>query len=375
MTSRERLLTAMRHELPDRTPTALIMRGEAQRAMMAHFGVSEFDEVLQILGIEDYRDIDFDIHFTGFAQKVNGRLEGDCPFTGRELYFHDERTFEDGWGVVRRVGRDGKYVEWIDGPLAHVNDPEDYDFPGIDCIGDEPKLSRKVESYKEQGFLVRYIAPNPYKIGWYLRGMENLLADYLVNRPFVEKLYQKIYVLYGEMLRRATAAGVDMIGIEGDIAMQDRIIMGPSCWREVDKPLVGAAIASCKEINPDVHVFIHSDGDLRTVMPDLIEVGFDVIDSIQPECMDPVELKRDYGDRITLHGCGSLQATLPFGSPSECRQEVTTLIEGCGYDGGLILKPSNMVGWDVPIENIIAWYEAARDYDLAGLPARRQRVD
>ncbi len=370
MTSRERLLAALRHDLPDRTPTVIIMRGEAKRAIMAHFGVAYFDDVLRNLGIEDYRDINFEISFPEFENRKNGSLEGDCPFAGKRYHFHDERTFEDGWGVVRRVGRDGKYVEWIYSPLAHVDDPDDYEFPGIDRIVEDPALARTIEDHKAQGFLVRYIAPNPYKIGWYLRGMENHLADYLTNRAFIKKLYRKIYTLYGEMLRRATQAGVDMIGIEGDIAMQDRIIMGPDCWREVDKPLTAAVIGSCKDINHEVHVFIHSDGDLRSLMPDLIEVGFDVIDSIQPQCMDPFELKREFGERITLHGCGSLQTTLPFGGPEDCRREVVGLIEGCGYDGGLILKPSNMIGWDVPIENIIAWYEAARDYDLADLPAR-----
>ena len=131
-------------------------------------------------------------------------------------------------------------------------------------------------------------------------------------------------------------------------------------------PLAGM-IRSCREINPDVHVFIHTDGDLRELFPDLIEIGFNVIDSIQPECMDPYELKRLYGDRITLHGCGSLQDVLPFGTPEDCRQEVVNLIEGCGADGGLVLRPSNMIGWDVPLTNLITWYETARDYDLSGL--------
>jgi len=149
--------------------------------------------------------------------------------------------------------------------------------------------------------------------------------------------------------------------------MQDSMIMGPDCWREVDKPRLANVIASCKAINPEVHVFIHSDGDLSSILPDRIEIGFDVIDPIQPECMDPFELKHLYGDRITLEGSGSLQRTLPFGTPEDCRQEVIHLIEGCSHGGGLILKISNTIGFDVPVENIAAWYETARDYDLSQL--------
>jgi len=367
MTPRERLLTAMSHRRPDRTPTVIAIRGEAQRALQDHYGVGSFEQVRAILGIEEYVEVEPRIDFSGYAEKINGRLEGDCPFSGRELYFHDERTFEDGWGVVRRVGRDGRYVEWVSGPLEHASDPDEYAFPQAEWIADEPDLPDRIRRLEGQGLLTRCLVANPYKTAWSLRGMENILADYLVNRSFVEKLYDRIYAFAGHVLRRATAAGVDVIGVEGDFAMQDRIIMGPDRWREVDKPRLARLIASCKEINPDVHVFIHSDGNLMELMPDLIEVGIDVVDSLQPECIDPFEVKRRFGDRITLHGCGSLQKVLPYGTPEECRREVEELVERCGADGGLILRPSNMIGWDVPIENIIAWYETARDTDLSRL--------
>jgi len=367
VTSRERIQRVIDHEKPDRVPTVIHARGEMQRALMDHYAVDSFEAVEQILGAERYREVGLDILFPGYEDKTNKVLVGDCPWSGQKLAFHDERTFEDGWGVIRRVGRDGKYVEWIDGPLAGVEDIDEYDFPGADRIIDNPQLPQKVSTYKQQGLYVRAIVANPYKQAWYLRGMENLLTDYLINRPFIEALYDRIYNLFGEILRRCTKAGVDMIGVEGDIAMQDRIIMGPDSWREIDKPRLAEMIRSCKDINPDVRVFIHSDGDLRALFPDLIEIGFDVIDSIQPECMDPFELKRLYGDRITLHGCGSLQHTLPFGTPDDCREEVKNLIEGCGKNGGLILRPSNMIGWDIPLDNLIAWYESARDYDLSPL--------
>ncbi len=115
-------------------------------------------------------------------------------------------------------------------------------------------------------------------------------------------------------------------------------------------------------------MFIHSDGDIHAILPDLIEIGLDVIDPIQPECMNPEEVKRDFGARITLHRCGSLQRTLPFGTPEECRQEARQLVERCGVGGGLVLGASNTISFDVPVENVAAWYEAVRDYDLGSLP-------
>jgi len=197
--------------------------------------------------------------------------------------------------------------------------------------------------------------------------MDNVLCDYLIHRDFLEALYDRLYRLYGEIAVRMTRAGVDMIRVIGDIAMQDRIIMGPDTWREVDKPRMAKLIADCKAANPDLFMFIHSDGDVTDLMDDLVEIGFDVVNPIQPECMDPVAVKQRYGDRITLHGGVSLQRTLPNGTREEVRAEIEHLIRKCGYNGGLVVFPSNVLQPDTPIENIIACFHAVRDFDVAAL--------
>ena len=367
MTPRERMLRVLAHELPDRIPAVWGARPEVDRAVAEYYGVDTLAEALEILGVDRRAGVGLRVSFPEFEKRGPVPSSGDWMGAGGRYIFHDARTFENEWGVVQRIGEDGKYVEWVSGPLVDASDPDAFDFPGIDRIVDDPNLAEKVRTHKENGLFVSSSVVMPYKLAWMLRGMENLLADYLINRPFIETLYDRIFAVHGEVLRRCTAAGIDMIGFGGDIAMQDRMIMGPDSWRAVDKPRLAEVIASCKAINPDLHVFIHSDGDLRAIMPDLIEIGFDVIDPIQPECMDPAEIKRLYGDRITLHGCGSLQRTLPFGTPEDCRQEVAGLIETCGTNGGLVLRVSNAIGFDVPVENVVAWFEAARDYDLSRL--------
>ena len=106
------------------------------------------------------------------------------------------------------------------------------------------------------------------------------------------------------------------------------------------------------------------------LMDDFVEIGFDVINPVQPECMDPAEVKRRWGDKITIHGGISLQRTLPFGTVQEVREEVETLIRKCGYNGGLVVFPSNVIQPDTSVENIIACYHAARDFDVASLGGR-----
>jgi len=364
MTRRERIFATLNHRRPDRIPAVLAARPEVDRALMEHFAVDSMNPVHEILGTDGWAGVGIGIDFSDFQKKVNGRLEGDCPYAGGEFIFHDERTFEDAWGVVRRKGDDGKYVEWISGPLADAEDPDEYDFPTTDRLIPNPDLPQRVHRLKEQDLFVSVGVTMPYKTAWELRGMENLLADYILNPSFVEKLYDMIFALYGEILERGTRAGVDMIAIGGDIAMQDRIIMGPDSWRKIDKPRLAALIDRCKQINPEIHVKIHSDGDLWDIMEDLLEIGFDVIDPIQPECMDPVEVKQKFGDRMVLHGCGSVQRTFPFGTVEEVRQEVIDLIEKCGHDGGLVLRASNAISFDTPLENVLTFFETARDYPL-----------
>jgi uroporphyrinogen decarboxylase len=367
---RERFLTTMNHQLPDRIPTVMDARIEAQEALKNHYGVGSYQKVLDIMGAVDIYRFPHDdwikVNFPGYDEKAE-LVEGRWMSFNRGIQKYikiDKKTFKDAWGAVWKISDNEGFAGWVSGPLVEAKDPDEIFIPRINDIVDDPDLPRRVRELKEKGVFVRGTVTQVYKTAWMLRGMENVLMDYLINRPFIEKLYDKLYELQGEILRRMTKAGMDMIGFEGDIAMQHSLIMGPDTWRAVDKPRLAKVIASCKEINPNVHVFIHSDGDISEIMPDLIEIGFDVIDPIQPECMDPIEIKKLYGDKITLHRCGSLQRTLPFGTPKDCKKEAVTYIEQCGQNGGLVLGASNTIGYDVPVENVVAWYEAVRDYIL-----------
>lgn len=362
MTPRERYLTTMAHQRPDRIPAVYKARPEVDRAMMKYYDVDTLDEVHEILGTGGRASVGIGIHHEGWKDKPKKIKEGDWPGAGREYYWHDERTLENEWGLVQRIGSDGKYLEWISGPLVDAESADEYNWPTVDDLQEPPDLAETVQEYKDEGLFVTSGVSQPYKLCWQLRGMEQFLMDYLANPEFVNDMYDHIYGLWTEMGKRLVRAGVDMFCITGDIAMQDRIIMGADTWREYDKPRLAKMFGELRDINPDVHLYLHSDGDLTEIMDDLIEVGFDVIDPIQPECMDPIEVKERWGDEITLHGCGSLQKVLPFGTTEEVRDHVIELIEKCGYNGGLVLRVSNAIGFDVPVENVVTFFETVRDY-------------
>lgn len=369
MTPRQRILTALSHQPPDRTPTDGWFHPEVTQTLKRHYRTDDWDVVLAELGIEGWADLSAQImppqddgHFVlrpGYA----------CGEPDRWL---DDRTYEDVWGVRFRTGEDGRYRQWLSGPLQHAQTVEDL----ADCRMLEDAVIRdpeddagkdyagQVAELKRQQRFVTADLENPFRRYWNLRGLENALADYAANAELVEAVFDRLFALYTEQALRMARAGVDMVRIVGDIAMQDRIMMGPARWRRFDKPRMARLIETCRAVSPELYFFFHSDGKLTELVDDLIEIGINVLNPIQPECMDPVMVKRRWGDRITLHGCISIQRTLPFGSPVDVRREVEGLIRQCGRDGGLILMPSNNVQPDTPLENVIACYHAARDFDL-----------
>lgn len=351
LTPRERILTTLNHERPDRIPTDGWFHPEVVATLKGHFQTADWSIVLQALGIEGWADL--------------SPIIGHYPFTQRLL---DEQTYEDPWGVRFRLGEGGRYQEWLSGPLQSAETAADvaaYRFPVPGDVRDPDHYAAQIATLKRAGQFVSGSLENPFKRFWHLRGYENALMDYLANRELLEAIYDKLFALATETAVRITRAGADMVKVIGDVAMQDRIIMGPGPWRAVDKPRFARLVAACRVINPNIRFFFHSDGRLTDLLDDLIEIGFSVINPIQPECMDPVEVKRRWGRHITLHGCISLQRTLPFGSVADVRNEVETLIRACGQDGGLVLMPSNVIQPDTPVENIVACYHAVRDFDLA----------
>jgi len=139
------------------------------------------------------------------------------------------------------------------------------------------------------------------------------------------------------------------------------MMISPAAWRTFLKPRLAEFIAQLKRLNPNLKVIYHCDGDLRAIIPELIEIGLDVLNPIQPACMDPAEIKRLYGDRLCFWGSLDEQHTLPFGSADDVRREVLGRLETLGRDGGLILGPTHHVQLDTPLENFWAMVDTIRN--------------
>jgi uroporphyrinogen-III decarboxylase len=161
--------------------------------------------------------------------------------------------------------------------------------------------------------------------------------------------------------------GVDMIWLGDDIGIQNTMLMSPGMWRRYFKPRMAALIASLKIINPALKIAYHSDGVIYPIIPDLIEIGIDVLNPIQPASMDPIRLKREYGDRLCFWGSLDIQHTLPYGTPQDVRAEVLARLETIGRGGGLIIGPTHNVQLDTPLENFWAMIHSIANTPYASL--------
>jgi uroporphyrinogen-III decarboxylase len=158
-----------------------------------------------------------------------------------------------------------------------------------------------------------------------------------------------------------------MIWLGDDIGSQDRLLISPATWRRFLKPRMATFIERLKGINPRLKVAYHSDGDISPLIPELIEIGLDVLNPIQPRSMDPAAVKKAYGDNLCFWGTIDEQHTLPFGSPADVEREVIQRLQSIGQGGGLILGPTHHVQLDTPLPNFWAMVNTIRNTPYSAL--------
>lgn len=365
MNSKKRVLAAINHQTPDRIPLDGDFRQDVWTKLEDHFGTTSTDEIMETLGL-DFRYAQM-APASFFAERA---IPSPFPILGigegrRNLVIRrDNGWLEDEYGICRIPNSTGLYWRYASHPLAEAGIAEvrDYEFP-------DPKLKERysgidsdVTRWKDSYVTVVEMR-NIFKLSWELRGFEHYMMDLRLEPRLVEVLADRALEHLIGQSKQLVKCGVDMIMIAGDIAMQETMMLSPQMWRKYFKPRLRTWLEEVRG-EGDIFFMFHSDGNMEPVIDDLIEVGFDVIDPIQPECMDVVEIKRRIGSRVCLHGTISCQRTLPFGTPDDVADEVRQRISCCGQDGGLILSPSNTVQPDVPVENILALYMTAQNTPL-----------
>ncbi len=338
-------------------------RVETIDMLKKYFKTDSKEEVFQKLGI-DFRWIDVSAGYPDFEKKVNGVLNGEAENEGEKFIFHDEQTFEDQWGIVKRIGDDRKYLEWKDGPLVDKDSLSDWSLPKV-IYPSVDEITKNLEPYKE--FITVTEIEFPFKLAWHIAGFEHLSTMMVVEPEFVEEFYDQLYSFQTDKAVLAAKAGYDIVAVVGDVAGQIGMLFSPAMFERFDVPRFTQLIKMVKEADPNVKILYHSDGNINEIIPMLIRCGIDILNPIQSACMDPVEVKKRYGDKLTFHGTISVQDTIPNCTVDDVCNEVIERIKTVGYNGGFIISPENSIPYDAPLENILAVYETAREFDYRQL--------
>ena len=361
MKHRERVQTALGHEAPDRCPLQISFTPEFAARLSASLGDTVNAHHNPHGGGNPYvleRALDEDLLLTsvGWANSYYAGI----------AYNAKSGIYTDEWGIVWRDSPyttrfgDGLYTEMVSHPLA-----DDAAIAGFHCPDPgRPTLyteaQRAVEAFKDEYWIVGVAVTTIFETAWALRGYERMLMDFVEDPDRAEAILDIPFRYHLRVAEELTRRGVDMIWTGDDVGMQKGMLVAPETWRRFLKPRMAELFARLKAINPALKIAYHSDGCITPIIPDLIEIGLDVLNPVQPRSMDPSALKREYGKELCFWGSMDEQHTLPFGTVEDVRREVADRLATIGRGGGLIIGPTHHVQLDTPLDNIFALVESVR---------------
>ena len=343
MTPRERLLAVLNRQTPDRVPMNYTATAEATQKLLSHLGC-DHDEMLRRLHID-------------WSVSLEGRYVGPTPPEGIDIWGCEQRPVDYGCGV---------YWEVVSAPLAKYNSVEEieanYRWPSPDDW-DYSHLPSELKG--KEHLPVCGGCSQPMFQYTYLRGEEQSFVDLIENPEIAHYCLDKMYDLcYQDFLRifEAAPGAVMVTTVADDMGGQNGLNYSPSQIREFLLPGMKRLIGLVKQHGS--HVFHHNDGSIRNILPDLIDIGIEILNPVQWRCagMEREGLKRDFGDKLIFHGGVDNQHTLPFGSVEDVRQEVIDNLRILGEGGGYILGPCHNIQAVGPPENVVALYETGYEY-------------
>jgi uroporphyrinogen decarboxylase len=344
----------MRREEPDRVPLFYRDVPEVGERLQRDLGLPDRERLLAFFEI-DFRWV-------------------EPRYVGPSLADDQAGLLRDIWGVTfRRIqaGR-GTYLHAVSHPLGDVTDPAalaDYPWPQLEWF-DFAAVEEQLGAYAEFAVMTapNYASPGILTPIQHLVGEERAWTDMMVRPAFFEALVERILAFELPFLEAFFDRGdgrIDFFRIGDDFGTQQGLLMSPALWRDFLRPALAAMSAVARQRG--AYYYHHSCGSVRDLIPAFIDLGVDVLDPVQVTAsgMEPAGLKRDFGDRLCFSGGVDEQRLLVGGTPEDVREQVKRLLDVMAPGGGFFLGPTHNLQADVPTENVVAMYEAARDWRYA----------
>ncbi len=358
MNSKERVIKALKHEEPDQVPIFATLTPQVAEKLSQKLGTPA-----------DLKDafLSDRVSHTEILLELGNDAIGISPGRSKGSPTVDLGNGQrrDEWGLVYK--KIGPYYEPVERPLAGVESVKDisnYNFPSADSPGRFDVARHMTFKYGDRYALVGCIECTMFELAWSLVGFEKFLMDLTRRADYTLELLDIVKDYNLECGKKLIKLGADIIWTGDDFGTQEGMLISPNLWRDIFKPRFEEVFQTLKKTNSEIIIAYHSCGSIRPIIEDLIEIGLEVLNPIQPKArnMDLTKLKELYGDRLAFFGGVDIQNVLPNGTPQQVEEEVKSRIRAAGQGGGYLLAPAHNIQPDTTIENIFTLFQSVKEH-------------
>jgi uroporphyrinogen decarboxylase len=380
MTSRERVIAALEHREPDVVPFDL----GSMHSTIETYAYSPLKKFLNIAVskpiktfVRDHVEIDEEILV---ALGVDTRYLRIQPPENWKLEIEEDNSFVDEWGTRYKKPPNSLYFDPVEFPLANasIDDLKRYKCPDPDDPGRIKGLKERTKylyEHTDYALCLDTVGLGMFETTWMVRGLENFLCDIMIDPKFAHTLLEKIsehkIALYKNILGEI-GEYIQAVFVSDDLGTQKAPMMSMDVYRKVLKPHHKQIWKAVKGFT-DAKLFFHSCGSVYQYIPDLIEMGIDILNPVQASAagMETHKLKNEFGKYISFWGAVDQQTVISVGSPLDVQNEVRKRINDLAIGGGYVVAPSHNLQADVIPQNIISMAKAAKYYGVYPLRGKK----
>lgn len=357
MNKRQRFLTTIQKKQPDRPPIFATFTPQVAKKMSNYLNIPYEKPVDSMLST---RASHMDLLVKLGNDAVGIAADSPDIFPTKTL---ENGLIKNEWGMIFKPH--GLYNEFFDYPLKNAQtkeDIEDFRFPDPLAPGRWKTANKTITKYRKTHGIIGDLETTLFETAWYLTGLEKFLVDLMLEAEYIPPLLNKIQEIHTVYGKKMIELGADVLWCGDDFGTQQSQIMSLETFRKYFKPRYKKMFAEFKKTNPEIKLAWHSCGAFRSFIRDFIEIGLDIVNPLQPLAagMEPKSLVKEFGKDVIFFGGICVQNLLPNKTTTEINAEIQYRKRIFGKNGGYIIAPAHNIQDDTSVENILAFFEAAK---------------